>query len=768
MSTDQVIAMQLRVTKVRSRGSFGGVIFNGKDDLGAVHVVKADFMIVPDAALVEVAQMWRVTGKTEEATYTRDGVVKTEIQILPTQLDLLRPSGANLVNWIAQSPDCKGIGEVRARRLFERFGVELVPLIEAGEANQIAEVIDIEAAESLIAAFAKHGLAETLTWMDQLGLPRPLGSSVARYWGREAPAKVEANPYVLISFCADWKVVDGLARLRFGVRDDDPRRLVAAAEDTLYRSMSSGSTAMTIAEATSRISRLLGGAGLAREALAAAVADSKLIEDGNLVQAAGLSYIENFVVRSASAMLEGAALDQGEMFEVELPSRALVVEHLKAYEAIHGIDLTPEQRAAVATSATHRFSLILGGAGTGKTTVLKALCHVLEQVSPGAEIHQFALAGRAAQRMSQSTGRPAATIAAFLNGMEVAPGATVLIDEVSMVDVLLMYRVLKDLPPGVRIVLIGDPAQLPPIGPGLVLHAMEGLAAIPQTTLKTVKRQSSASGIPQVARAVRGHESPRWASYGGLGMGVSAVACDEAKLDETVARVYEEMGGTGTSFDVQILSTTKNGPGGVKNLNALIHERFAPKMKPVQSLLPGFGVVNERSEDGLSLFAGDLVIFGANDYTLGLRNGSLGTILHPGAITSVGLSVFSPPMQSSSTVCTVEFEGVKYELTASHLRELRHAYAITTHKSQGSQFDRVIVPVRDGKLLDNALLYTAITRGVNQVVLVGNIAAAERAIRAASHSSRRLTRLNTLLKALAHKRPAAEQDKQPELCLECL
>lgn len=120
----------------------------------------------------------------------------------------------------------------------------------------------------------------------------------------------------------------------------------------------------------------------------------------------------------------------------------------------------------------------------------------------------------------------------------------------------------------------------------------------------------------------------------------------------------------------------------------------------------------------------------ANDYTLGPRNGALGQIL---ALVN--------PWDASSPVCSVEFEGSTYELNADHLRHVTHAYAITVHKSQGSQFDRVIVPVRSGKLLDNALLYTAITRGVSQVVLVGDIAAAECAIRTSSNSSRRCTRL---------------------------
>lgn len=756
----------LRVTSVRSRGSFGGVIFVGRDDGGSTFVVKADFNLVPDASVVEVAQLWRVTGPIQEVSYLLEGIRRTESQVAPQQLEMLRPSGKHLVDWIANSPDCRGIGEVRARRLYDHFGDGLIPLIEEGNIDRLSEVVDATAAESLIAAFAKHGVAHTLSWLDQLGLPRALGAAVVRYWGRDARARVEDNPYVLVSFCADWKTVDSLAQSRFGVHTDDARRLISAAEDALYRTMDSGSTATSVQDAVGRVARLLGGATVAHDAIKAAVAAGKLVESNGLLQAAGLCYVEGFIARALSAMLQGATLDQSELFEVDLPSEEFARAHLAVYEASQGIELTPEQRAAVLTSATQRFSLILGGAGTGKTTVLKALCHVIEQASPGAEIHQFALAGRAAQRMSQSTGRQASTIAAFLSGMSVAPGSTVLVDEVSMVDALLMYRLLKELPPGVRLVLIGDPAQLPPIGPGLVLHALEGASAIPQTTLTTVKRQSSASGIPQVAKAVRQHDIPKWAPYVGQGGGVSVVECVEADLDETVARIYAELGGDATNFDVQILSVTRNGPGGVKNLNGLIHGRFAPKHAPVLVPHHEYGLLPERTDDMLGLFVGDLVMYGANDYTLGLRNGSLGVVVEARAWGTPAASEMALGQQPAEVVCIVEFEGNRFELTASHLRHIRHAYAITTHKSQGSQFDRVILPIRQSKLLDNALLYTAITRAVSQVVIVGDISAATNAIRADSHSARRVTRLRGLLTRSGSPSVAQAEDRSsaPSFC----
>ena len=725
-----LVTRQLRVTSIRSRGSFGGVIFVGKDEDDRLFVVRADNKLVPDPTLVERAQTWTVHGVERPVTFHHLGVERTEIEINAGDLALERPSGKNIIAWIAQSPDCRGIGDVRARRLYERFGAELLPLIEASDIGRLSEVIDVAAAEALVEAFAKHAIAPTLVWLDQLTIPKAIATSVVRYWHSEARAKVDADPYALISFCANWKTVDALALSRFKLERDDSRRLIAAVEQALYDGMDRGSTALQASDLAGRLRLTLGDDSLSARAIAAAIDAKRVVANGELIQTTGLAYVENSIAQSLASRLTGASERQEELFQVDRPDVDVVDRLLLQYESMLGVELAPEQRVAVRTSSTQTVSLILGGAGTGKTTALKALCHVLERTSPEAEIHQFALAGRAAQRMSQATGRPSKTIAAFLKDPQVAAGATVLVDEMSMVDALLMYRLLKALPGGVRLVLIGDPSQLPPIGPGLVLHALEGLAGIPQIKLSTVKRQTSASGIPQVAAAIRAHVPPDFSQYEGLAQGVSVVECSESQLDDAVAGVYAELGGCASDFSVQVVGVTRNGAGGVKRLNALIHDRFAPKLEPIKRTHPEFGTIYERTDDGLTLHAEDLVIFGANDYRLGLRNGSLGKIL--GASTSSG---------ESAGLVRAEFDGIEFELTDTQLAHVVHAYCFTTHRAQGSQFERVIIPIRSSKLLDNALLYTAITRGVSQVVLVGNIKAAMRAIQAPSSASRRVTGL---------------------------
>lgn len=735
------VTVTLRVTSVRSRGRSGGAIFAGKTEGGSAYVVVASHLLIPDSSLVDRGQVWSVEGSARERELEVNGYRLREQQIEAAHVHLDRPAGRNVINWMAECPDCVGIGRVKASRLYERFGPTLVQHIDDRNVALLAEVVGAEAAEVLCVAFEKHGVAETLLWLDQMGIPRKIGASVADFYRDEAKAKVEANPYVLISFEAQWLVVDELARNRFGVAVDDPRRLEAAIEESLYRGLNSGHTCLPTEKVRDGLWALLGSTELVDKALCAVGSSFQFRRTNDGFQTTGAFLIERYLAERLMAMCEGRDTQgQGELFTVCHVGAQAVEAALNRYERFNGIPVTSELRRAVAVSSSSNVSLILGGAGTGKTTVLKALYQTLESAQPGLVIYQLALAGRAAQRMTEATGHESKTIAAFLRDEEVVSGSVVVVDEMSMVDAILMYRLLRRLPQGVRLVLVGDPSQLPPIGPGLVLHALAGHAAITQVELTAVQRQTSASGIPQVAASIREHQEPSWARYKGTGSGVSFIDCDEKNLDAEVERLYLELGGGGTNFDVQILSTTKHRQGGVKGLNEVLHTRFYGSADPVQSFNTEFGLVNEVTADGTRLTVGDLVLYTENDYQLGLRNGSLGRVTRA-----------LQPTDADGVCCAAEFDGKEYTFTAKNIRALSHAYAITVHKSQGSQFKRVIVPMRPNRLLDQSLIYTAVTRSVEQVVFVGDRTAAVKAIKAPAAATRRHTGLAAALEAAAAK-----------------
>jgi exodeoxyribonuclease V alpha subunit len=735
------ISVQIKVTSILSRGKFGGALFGGRTDENQYYVANCSNKVVSDPSLVDKGQKWIVVGLAAQLQRVVNGYTQDFIQIDAQSAEMVRPAGRNIINWIADCEDCKGVGIAKATKLWDTFGTSLITLIEQSDLASLSEVINEDYAELLCMAFKKYGIAGTLLWLDQVGIQRRVGAKVVDFYKHDAQAKIEADPYCLLSFEANWKAVDELAFKRFGVQPDDPRRLEAAIEEALYRGFKKGHTCLPAQGVQSRMVKMLGSAKLAKQALASDAEGTQFRKIDGFYQTVGMHLIEQCASDRIKQMVVGEnELGQIGLFNQPTGSMQCVPDVLHVFEQANGISLSREQRDAVVTSAGAHLSLILGGAGTGKTTVLKALYEVLEELNAAVMIYQIALAGMAAQRMQEATGRDSMTIAGFvtkIDASQIPLGCVVVVDEASMVDVILMHRLLRHLPSGVRLMLVGDPSQLPPIGPGLVLHALAGLPSIPQTELKVVKRQSSASGIPQVAAAIRAHQIPTWAPYlGKPDVGVSIVPCSLLELDKTVERVYQEIGGKGEDFSVQILCTIKADQGGVEHLNTILHNRYRQADEPVSCYSAGFGIVGATTLARLSIKLGDLVMFTKNDYELGLRNGSLGIITQTLAVTT-----------SVGPCCVAEFDGIEYELNTNHIQSLAHAYAITVHKSQGSQFRRVVVPIRDSEMLDQALIYTAVTRGIDQVVLVGDENAALRAIKSPASAATRHVLLPLMLQS---------------------
>ncbi|MFO1397876.1 MAG: AAA family ATPase [Burkholderiales bacterium] len=735
------LAVSIHVKEIRARGMPGGAIFSGVTESGETYVANCTRQLLPDASLLTKGQVWAIRGPAKMRSAMVDGrFLRHEKVIEATSAELLRPSGQQIVSWIANSPDCIGIGPVKARKLYDQFGPALADKIEAQDWPALTAIVNEESARHLCNAFAKFKVANALLWLDRIEMPRRLGQAVIDYWGDKTQERIEANPYALVSFEADWTKVDHLARARFAIAKDDPRRLLGAVEEVLYGAMKQGHTSLPGVELRRGLQRLLRDPALISLALSCADSRSEVRhwQHDDIYQAAGPYLIEAYVASRLRAILDGESdVGQVGLFSEIIYDAEAVARAIRQYESTH-FNLGDKQKEAVQTCVAQRLSLILGGAGTGKTTVLKALYHVLDELQPGVPIYQLALAGRAAQRMAQATGREAMTIAGFLTKIDpatIAIGSVVVVDEMSMVDVILMYKLLRHIPDGVRLILVGDPAQLPPIGPGLVLHALVGLTGIPQTELDVVMRQSAVSGIPQIAAAIRAHQQPVYTPYSHKpDAGVSFVHCAPSQLEAKVQEIYHELGGRGADFAVQVLSITKSNVGGITNLNSALHNRYQSNVQQVNFVDPEFGVVGARTLAHEPLCVGDLVIFTENDYFLDLRNGSLGQIVEALPVTG-----------ASDPCCRCEFEGKEYVLDSTQIGPLSHAYAVTVHKAQGSQFNRVIVPIRTSRLLDQALIYTAVTRGIEQVVIVGDEEATSKAIMAPASAAERHIALPMLL-----------------------
>jgi exodeoxyribonuclease V alpha subunit len=754
------LSVQLRVTSIAEFPAGGGVIFRGVTDDKKQYCVLCNYKLVPSPSLVVKGQSWQVEGPgevTERVTDTGFKVRETIIKAVSAML--IHPADDNLSEWIAKRPNAKGVGPVKAKTLCERFGPALRAHLEQQNIDALSEVISSDAAQVLCNAYKTDNVGATLVWLDQVPIEHRLGMKIVDFYKGDARAKIETNPYILTPFAVNWAVVDGLATNRLNVPLDDPLRLEGAVEEALYRGMKLGHTCLPKQEVRARLTLLLNDdLVLVDRALALGHATQYREVDG-LYQAEGLYKIESYL---ATRLLEMVAGEEGRgqtgLFSQLSHSPTPVDQVIQEYETEqqHRLQnpfvLNAEQRAAIHVCTVSNLSLILGGAGTGKTTALQCLYQVLRVQCPGIDIYQLALAGLASSRMKEATGQEAMTIAAFLARFEtsdIAIGSVVVVDEASMLDILLMYRLLRRLPQGVRLILVGDPPQLPPIGPGLVLHALAGHPGIPQTTLVEVKRQSLESGIPKVAEAIRKHEIPKWDAYHGAPVlkspkprmqsglfdrGVQFIRCGNEDLDATTIRIYEELGGCGLDHSVQVLTVLKNGKGGTHTLNQLMHEKYRKTSKAVMYEASQFGPVCATTLRRVPLCVGDLLMFTENDYELDLRNGTLGRIVEALPVGAV-----------DEPCCRVEFAGRTYLFNSTQLERVTHAYALTVHKGQGSQFNTVVLPVRKSNLLDHAMIYTAITRGVQQVVLVGDHDAAMAAIEKPANATHRHVTLPLLL-----------------------
>jgi exodeoxyribonuclease V alpha subunit len=721
-----IFSAEIRVTSIRSVGKFGGVIFAGVDKSNKFFVVVGDNKIMPVPAHVGIGQRWAIKG-----TLSR---WRNQNQISATAASLIRPSGDNIIDWISKSKECPGVGAVKARKLYDRFGLMLIDHIQAKRFDLLTEVLSRQSAEALCRALEQCNYSCTLLWLDQLGIDRTIGVRITEFYQEKAQEKIEGNPYRLISFGESWAKVDQFARYHFAIRLNDARRLDAAVEEVLYGALRDGHTALPFGLVKTRLGSLLRSHDLACEALATAILSSQYRRVFDMFQPAGAYLIEKYIAEKLKAL---AKSDEARSYQPKVERATDLI--LTKWEGAYSIILTAEQREAVNVSAASNLSLILGGAGTGKTTVLKALYATLQQQYEGIRIHQIALAGRAAQRMSEATGLLSMTIASFLlkiDNSELGEKSVVVIDEMSMVDVITMYRLLLKLPVGTKLVLVGDPAQLAPIGPGLVLHVLADHPSIRQTKLNVVKRQDAESGIPAVAAMIRLQNVPKLKSYVGPGAGVFFYPCKNSEVESDSVRIYYELGGQSDDTNIRILSLTNRGHSGVRNLNKIIQGRRVDAATPVRVYDPISGRRHAYTSDGIALSVGDLVMYTENDYIVGLRNGALGRIVE-------GVDPLDPNM----TCCVCEFDGVIYRLNSQQCCCLRHAYAITVHKSQGSQFKRVVIPLRKSRLVDQSVIYTAITRGIEQIVLVGEWDTFCSAVRLPSSSARRQINFGSFLNA---------------------
>ncbi|WP_371168800.1 ATP-dependent DNA helicase [Aliiroseovarius sp. 2305UL8-7] len=419
---------------------------------------------------------------------------------------------------------------------------------------------------------------------------------------------------------------------------------------------------------------------------------------GPFVQPAGAAWMEAETTLKLRKMAGSEPCSNLEFVAPDLSSIVAVVEE---YLSELRFGLTRMQIEAVYAAHKHRFMCLGGYAGSGKTTVLEAVCATMETLGRNPII--ITLSGRAAQRATEATGRKAITIARFLmDGMPLGARDLLVIDEASMVALPDIWRILQKIGDS-SLIMCGDPAQLPPISFGLVFSVLIDLDDIPSVLLDRVMRQDETTGIPAIAEGIRHGTISMLPAYKGVQAGVSFIQSDPSDVIAILEniRTDADVAGLGRG-DLQIIGAVKAGAAGVNTINRHFHEG---------ALSHGCKAWPHHRH----VCVGEPFIFKKNDTNRGLTNGSMG---------------YFEGVEGNSIL--VEVDGRADKLRISDWSNVDLAHAITVHKSQGSQWDVVVIPIFDSFVLDRSLVYTALTRSRTQTIFVGKWSALQTAVEAES------------------------------------
>ncbi|MCO8165225.1 ATP-dependent RecD-like DNA helicase [Pseudomonas sp. 21LCFQ010] len=727
-----LINISVRVTSIRSANRKGCIAFGHRMDVTrGINDRSSPVVIrVPEAIArlsdIAVGAIFEVYGEVSTVLRTHGAFAINEMTLDAQDIRLVRPSGSQVIQWLGDN--VKGVGEVKATRLWDALGERLYDALDNADHAAIEPIIPTEdVRKRLFNRWLEDGDAKTLRFVQDKRIPLDIARKAIRFHKKNTIAALTNDPYRLLSFAGAWSDVDKVARENFSIGLDDPRRLTAALEESLYRASEKGHTCSSLTDLQSTVASLIKPhaapiSAMSKALLAGAAVGQFVCKDlgdlGLMLFAPGAWLMERRCAQFVRDLIVTPSL-QPQLFPVDVNE---VIARFEDVERKHlglpAFGLNVAQRSAVATSFSNRFSVITGGAGVGKTTVLKALYKALD--TTGRPRFQMALSGRATARMIEATGEEARTIAGFMRKVtdkDMGPAPVIVIDEASMLDLVTFYRLVQKLPAECQVILVGDPYQLPPIGAGLVLHVLCGMAGVPTTELTEVKRQAKDSAIPLASRHIRDGLCP---AFGSDELeDVVFLSCPDDDIIPTVLRFYEQ-----DRENTQILSATRSCRfAGVDALNRTCHLRYADHDQQLMAENPESGEI-----EATGLCVGDLVMYTANDWSRNLQNGSLGQIDE----------IFETPRSvdlgddEKALICIAlgraTFDGVSQYILDSDVDSLELAYSITVHKAQGSQFRRVIIPVRKSRILDRTFVYTAATRAQVQVIFVGDRAAVEEAI----------------------------------------
>jgi len=698
------------------QGAIGAVVYQNYENGYAVLRLNVgggqNVTVVGTIPLPAVGERLMVTGRwSTHASYGRQFEAEFLERLLPqTSLEIMSYLSSRVI---------KGIGPRMAARIVEHFGEETLRVMER-EPMRLAEVTGIsrDKARAIGEEFRLQvGMRQLMEFFALHHLPAELAVRTYKLYGDSTVELLYDDPYLLMEegLEAPFAAVDRFA-IELGVAGDDPRRVEAGLLFELNYNLTAGHSFLPQDKLTAATAQLLGvDAGAVGQAL------ERLLEADRLVREAlaGITVVYLPQLYEAERYCSERLLAfAGESF----PAPKGLEKMIRQVARDSGIEYSQEQTQAIREAATSGLLLITGGPGTGKTTILNGILSLLGQMQLRCLL--AAPTGRAAKRLTEVTGEDASTIHRLLEaGIDPGTGKmffardednplkadAVIVDEMSMVDVELLHSLLRAVPQGKRLILVGDPDQLPPVGPGFPFSDMLRSGCLPTVRLTEVFRQAQQSLIVMNAHRVNRGEMPELKTVTSdffFMRRQSEEAVCQLIRDLCTTRLPKNMGIP--SEQIQVLSPTRKGTVGTMNLNKMLQAALNPP-------------TDEKKERPFGEFIfreGDRVMQIRNNYDImwkksdgsavgtGVFNGDVGTIreIDPGAETM-----------------TIVFDDREAEYDFTQLNELEPAYAMTVHKSQGSEYRAVILTAWNGSpyLLSRSILYTAITRARELLIIVG-------------------------------------------------